>query len=352
MKSVSRSLSFFRQHGFRKASSRFITATGKRRWDLPHSTCHINIWPGHRSFSHIVRQQKHSSPAIARNKFQKYSSSSSNVSNQQSTPTHFKELTGKHPLPEVEEEKQIEREKAKDYILPHPIWTEEDTHSVLINHKEPNGKVDKLAYYAVQTLRVGFDIVSMYKIGQMTEDKWLTRIILLETVAGVPGMVGAMTRHFHSLRRMRRDHGWIHTLLEEAENERMHLMTALELKQPGLIFRGMVLLMQGVFVNMFFISYLLSPRFCHRFVGYLEEEAVKTYTYCLESIDSGALSVWENKPAPVIAKRYWRLKDDCTMRDVILAIRADEAHHRKVNHTLASMHLDQQNPFEPWERKL
>ena len=36
---------------------------------------------------------------------------------------------------------------------------------------------------------------------------------MLETVAGVPGMVGAMTRHFHSLRRMRRDHGWIHTLL-------------------------------------------------------------------------------------------------------------------------------------------
>lgn len=38
----------------------------------------------------------------------------------------------------------------------------------------------------------------------------------------------------------------------------------------------------GVFVNMFFIAYMLSPRFCHRFVGYLEEEAVKTYTYCIE----------------------------------------------------------------------
>lgn len=34
-------------------------------------------------------------------------------------------------------------------------------------------------------------------------------------------------------------------ILEEAENERMHLMTALELKQPGIIFRGMVLMMQG-----------------------------------------------------------------------------------------------------------
>jgi hypothetical protein len=95
-------------------------------------------------------------------------------------------------------------------------------------------------------------------------------------------MVAAMTRHLHSLRKLRRDYGWIHTLLEEAENERMHLMTALELKKPSVLFRGMVLLSQGIFVNMFFVSYLISPSFCHRFVGYLEEEAVKTYTKCLE----------------------------------------------------------------------
>ncbi|XP_046847117.1 alternative oxidase, mitochondrial-like isoform X1 [Xenia sp. Carnegie-2017] len=228
--------------------------------------------------------------------------------------------------------------------------TDKDLQSVAITHKEPEGKVDKLAYFTVQALRLSFDGISMYKIGKMTESKWLTRIILLETVAGVPGMVGAMTRHFHSLRRMRRDHGWIHTLLEEAENERMHLMTALELKKPNIFFRGMVLMMQGVFVNMFFISYLLSPRFCHRFVGYLEEEAVRTYTHCIEMMDSGALDVWNTKPAPLIAKKYWRLKDNSTMRDVILAIRADEAHHRKVNHTFASMHLDEQNPFEPWEK--
>ena len=36
---------------------------------------------------------------------------------------------------------------------------------------------------------------------------------MLETIAGVPGMIGAMTRHFHSLRRLTRDNGWIHTLL-------------------------------------------------------------------------------------------------------------------------------------------
>jgi len=35
-------------------------------------------------------------------------------------------------------------------------------------------------------------------------------------------------------------------------------------------------------VTMFWVAYMISPRFCHRFVGYLEEEAVKTYTLCLE----------------------------------------------------------------------
>lgn len=35
-------------------------------------------------------------------------------------------------------------------------------------------------------------------------------------------------------------------------------------------------------MNLFWVSYFLSPRFCHRFVGYLEEEAVKTYTHCIE----------------------------------------------------------------------
>lgn len=238
------------------------------------------------------------------------------------------------------------------YRMPHPIWSEDDLNSVKVTHQETVTKIDKLAYGSVQFLRIAFDIISLYKVGKMTENKWLNRIIMLETVAGVPGMISAMARHFHSLRKLTRDHGWIHTLLEEAENERMHLMTALELKQPGMLFRGVILLAQGVFVNCFFIAYMLSPRFCHRFVGYLEEEAVKTYTYCLECIDDETLLIWKTKPAPRLAVNYWRLKEGAVMRDVILAIRADEAHHRVVNHTLSSIHLNEKNPFSPGQKKL
>lgn len=259
--------------------------------------------------------------------------------------THFRQkqepklhedvLPGKEPLP------------MGSHALPHPIWTEEELQNVKITHKPPEGFVDKAAFYTVKTMRTAFDIVSGFSWGERNEYKWLKRIIFLETVAGVPGMVAAMTRHLHSLRRMQRDYGWIHTLLEEAENERMHLMTALQLKQPSRLFKWGVIGTQGVFVGVFSVSYLISPRFCHRFVGYLEEEAVKTYTKCLEDIESGSMQHWKTQAGPEVAVRYWNLPKDATMKHVILAIRADEAHHRLVNHTLASMKPTDYNPYKP-----
>ena len=92
-----------------------------------------------------------------------------------------------------------------------------------------------------------------------------------------------------------------------------------------------------------------DPLLLFRLVGYLEEEAVKTYTHILEEIDAGRLPMWKNLPAPDIAVTYWQLPEGHTMRDVILAIRADEAHHRDVNHVLASMKLRDKNPFKAGE---
>lgn len=63
-------------------------------------------------------------------------------------------------------------------------------------------------------MRCAFDVMSGYALGRIDERGWLNRIVFLETVAGVPGMVGGMVRHLNSLSRMERDYGWIHTLLE------------------------------------------------------------------------------------------------------------------------------------------
>jgi ubiquinol oxidase len=139
----------------------------------------------------------------------------------------------------------------------------------------------------------------------------------------------------------------IESLIEEAYNERMHLLTFLKLQTPGLFMRTMILGAQGVFFNGFFLCYLVSPKACHRFVGYLEEEAVLTYSHALAEMDKGELPVWNKMQAPQIAIEYWNMPEGKrTMKDLLLYVRADEAKHREVNHTLGN--LDQTsdpNPF-------
>jgi threonyl-tRNA synthetase len=111
----------------------------------------------------------------------------------------------------------------KSYRMAHPIYALKDIESVKVTHKKAENLMDKAAYAAVWAARTGTDFVSGYNPDKFKERQWLNRVIFLETVAGVPGMIGGMQRHMRSLRTLERDHGWIHHLLQEAENERMHL---------------------------------------------------------------------------------------------------------------------------------
>ncbi|MEQ1489641.1 MAG: alternative oxidase [Terricaulis sp.] len=192
-------------------------------------------------------------------------------------------------------------------------------------HHSPKGVSDRFALGFTKVLRFCADTFFAKKYGH--------RAIVLETVAAVPGMVGATITHLKCLRRMVDDDGWIRTLMEEAENERMHLMTFIEVAKPTVFERFVVLAAQWVFYIGFFILYLISAKTAHRVVGYFEEEAVISYTHYLAEIDEGRTP---NGPAPAIAKRYWTLPDSATLRDVVLVVRADEAHHRDVNHAFAS----------------
>jgi len=246
-------------------------------------------------------------------------------------------------------DKVVEETKEYVYTLSHPIWSPAQVTSVEITHRDTRNFRDKWAYFSVWTLRKCWDLLSGWNILPINDVRAAKRIIFLETLAGVPGMAGAMVRHLQSLRLMRRDNGWIHTLLEEAENERIHLLVALQLHESSRFMRFMVLVAQGVFTNFFFFCYLISPAFCHRFVGYLEEEAVKTYTKIVHEIDEGNLKVWKTTPAPLIARNYWKLPVNATVRDVMFNIRADEANHRDVNHVFADLKPTDTNPFKAGE---
>ena len=67
-------------------------------------------------------------------------------------------------------------------------------------------------------------------------------------------------------------------------------------------------------------------------IGYFEEEAVTSYTEFLDEIDKGTI---ENVAAPKIAVDYWNLGNKATLRDVVVAVRNDEAGHRDKNHEIA-----------------
>jgi ubiquinol oxidase len=192
-------------------------------------------------------------------------------------------------------------------------------------HHRPKGFSDRFAFGFTKLLRFCADTFFAKRYGH--------RAIVLETVAAVPGMVGATITHLKCLRRMCHDDGWIRTLMEEAENERMHLMTFIEVAKPTLFERFVILAVQWVFYVGFFLLYLASSKTAHRVVGYFEEEAVISYTHYLAEIDEGRSP---NVPAPDIARRYWGLPADATLRDVVLVVRADEAHHRDVNHSFAN----------------
>ncbi|KDR82729.1 hypothetical protein GALMADRAFT_238234 [Galerina marginata CBS 339.88] len=294
---------------------------------------------------------------------------SSKKTHQEATEGHRQEMPGSSssessPLTKPSAISTVPDMVRGDWVLFHPVYSPEELKAVQVLHRDRKTISDKLAFGLVKFARTMFDFVSRYKHVEkppapgmtidelrkggylLSEKQWLDRILFLESIAGVPGMVAATLRHLTSLRLMRRDSGWIHTCLEEAENERMHLMTFMTLRQPSLFFRLIILGAQGVFYNFFFLSYLLSPRASHRFVAYLEEEAVLTYTRCIADLEAGNIPEWTNLPAPEISIDYWRLHPDAKLLDVLYAVRSDETTHRFVNHSLANLNpATDVNPF-------
>ncbi len=159
------------------------------------------------------------------------------------------------------------------------------------------------------------------------------RAVVLETVAGVPGMVAGMLLHFTSLRKMKTGYGaTIRELLAEAENERMHLMFFIEIAQPNFFERMLVVIAQVSFGIFYLFLYLIDYKTAHRMIAYFEEEAVHSYTEYLAMVESGKT---ENVAAPKLAIDYYEMKPDARLTDLIYHVRADEQHHSEINHRFA-----------------
>ena len=159
------------------------------------------------------------------------------------------------------------------------------------------------------------------------------RAVVLETIAGVPGMVGGMLVHLRSLRKMERGNGtMIQELLDEAMNERKHLMFFLEIAQPNRFERFLITLAQFIFWHFYLVMYLISPSTSHKMIAYFEEEAVRSYTEYIKLIEEGTI---DNVPAPQVAIEYYGMLEDAKLLDMVKYVRADEARHSEANHRMA-----------------
>ena len=159
------------------------------------------------------------------------------------------------------------------------------------------------------------------------------RAVVLETIAGVPGMVAGMLIHLKSLRRHERGYGpQIRELLAEAENERMHLMFFLEIAQPNAFERFLITAAQFVFWHFYLVLYICSSKTAHRMVAYFEREAVNSYTEYLELVESGVV---ENVSCPYSARNYYGLGPKATLATMIRYVRADEQRHADTNMRLS-----------------
>lgn len=211
---------------------------------------------------------------------------------------------------------QFEHNEMRKTITPRP-------HTLSYHHAKHNFS-DRFAYVLVMIAKGIAYILFGHRYGH--------RAVVLETIAAVPGMVGGMLQHFKALRLLSDDHGFIKTLLDEAENERIHLLVYSQIARPNMFERIFILLSQFVFFTGYFVIYLISPRTAHRAVGYLEEQAVHSYTEYLEMVEAEPRL---NVKAPLLAIEYWGLDGDARLVDVIRATREDEQNHRDVNHTFA-----------------
>jgi ubiquinol oxidase len=194
----------------------------------------------------------------------------------------------------------------------------------LERHHVPTSFSDRFAQGLVHTAR--------WLAERSFGNRYGHRAVVLETIAAVPAMAAANLLHLKHLRRMTDDGGWIRSLMDEAENQRAHLMMFVENARPSAAERVLVIIAQWLFYNFYFVLYLISAHTAHRLAAYMAEDALRGYAEYLESLESGDS---ENPRAPAFARAYWNLDEDACLSDAIAAIREDEAIHRDINHGFA-----------------
>lgn len=200
---------------------------------------------------------------------------------------------------------------------PKAMSMSEEMRKAGINSFVPRTMGDRVARMEVLGMRYMFDVLTGYRRpfpGQekaLTENNWLNKTIMLETLAMTPLFAASIVRYWRSLGGLRQDKGWVHALLDDSENERMHLTNWMMVKRPNLMMRAFVLAQQAFYVPMFMFGYTFTPKMAYRAIGYIEEVGLTHYRLLLREIEREGSPVhsWNFIPAPQVSREYWNMGD-------------------------------------------
>jgi len=237
------------------------------------------------------------------------------------------------------------------YTLKNHYWSDEDllrARNTRKQHEDCSKPSDYILYGFLQGLYRTFNFITLFDKKDPSPESVKFRLILLESVAGIPPFIMAGYRHFRSLRELSYDGGRIYTHLEEAENERMHLITCMQVFETTKVTKAAVYAGQAVISPVCWFICVLNPRLLNRLVGYLEEIACETYGTILDKLEdpnSKLFKAWNDVPAPPCAINYWHLEKSATWPDTLKRIYADETIHRDVNHIFAKIPIEAPNPL-------
>jgi hypothetical protein len=221
-----------------------------------------------------------------------------------------------------------------------PVWSDKELTDVNGSTFVPESTQDKIAKYTVDAWIAIVDRISGYHMPENYIDKqsvWLAKMYLTECFLGNSGLYGAMVAHSKSVFSQPAELGNVSRQLSEADNQRAAFRTVLQLRNPNLVVKVLTVMSQLVDAVFVVPCQAVAPRFSARVMGYMYEDALSLYTRVLRELEDGDLKSLQNKPAPIIAVQYWRMKSGATVNDAILAMRADKNHQMIINHTIASL---------------
>eukprot|EP00644_Phytophthora_capsici_P012399 jgi/Phyca11/552080/estExt2_Genewise1Plus.C_PHYCAscaffold_460130 len=205
---------------------------------------------------------------------------------------------------------------------PHLVYSLEAIEDTPVNNHKPK-KIHDNVVSGAKKPRSGFSLLFDYRglNSSMTASDWINRCLYIETFARASEMVMGIAHHLRSQRSLKLDDMWL-----KAENERVQIFTSM--KQRGLSSQVAMVAAQSVFLPVFFLTYMISPKTCQHFIAFVDEEAVNTYTYLLEDMEHGHLNEWCTMTAPLVGRRHFDLPDDAKVYDMIKCIRAEKASHK------------------------